>query len=158
MARSRTCRSRRVACAVLAAGIASGTMASPAMARPGDNLPSGSFIYQRDVPTRPAEGPDVPAPPDYVVLGGKSEVFAGLGLSAVPDAEQAGMSGSIAGGGNLISDTVNRSLEALTNSRSAGDASMAGERGSFAGGVVGQAMGSLQSALGAMRTALGSDR
>lgn len=157
MKRSRPCTAARALCAMFVAGIAGGALADQAMARPEDNLPSGSLIYQRDVPTRPAEGPDVPAPPDYVVLGGRAEVFAGLGLSAVPDAEQAGMSGSV-NGGNLITDTINHSLDALTNSRSAGDASMAGERASFAGGVVGQAMGSLQSALGAMRSVLGGDR
>ena len=123
-----------------------------------DNLPSGAFIYQRDVPPRPAEGPDVPAPPDYVVLGGKAELFSAMGLSPLSDTETSQISAEPAVRHNLLSETVSRSLGILTDNRDINRSSMAGERSSYTGSTISGAMNAVPAALGVLKSAFGADR
>lgn len=144
---------------LILAATASVAFAGPGLADQAErDVPPGAFVYMRDVGPRPAEGPNVPGRPSYVVLGGKAEVFDALGLDPMSDAEQAAVSATPAPNGNLITNTLNRSLESLHSSDAAGQASLAGESQSLIGGTVGRAMSSLHSALGSMRRALGADR
>lgn len=154
---------------LLIAGLASvASLALPvlAFAQPvdqnhSDNLPSGSFIVSRPVLVRSAETPPTnPAPPHFVVLGGRDETLraVSIGLKPLTDAEQSSVTGNV---GQNLSDALAMGSSAVDGegqrpSFQMGD--MVQQRGDGAGGAVRQALGSIPSAMSALRHALGTGR
>ena len=134
--------------------------ATPVLAQQSErDVPAGSFIFQRDVPTRAAEDPGEPGKPEYVVLGGKDAVFGALGIRPMSDAEQAQVTADLAPRGNVVSDNVNASLDVLASDRAVSRSALAGEQGGgYVGGAISGAMSAIPAAMGALRGALGSDR
>lgn len=137
---------------------------SPAIAQadtgsqpPARDVPPGGFTILRPVPTRAAELPAPPAPPHYIVLGGKDEVLAGvaLGLTPMTDSEQSAVLAETTPAFRQIPEANHRALDLMTGSGGVNSASIIQEHASGAGGTVRDAMGALPSALGAMRDALG---
>lgn len=120
-------------------------------------LPGGSFIVLRPVPTRSAETPEPPAPPHYVVLGGKDEVLAAveLGLKPMSDSEQSAVLAQTTPVFRQIPDATHRALDLMSGSSGVNSTSIMQEHSTGVGSTVRDAMGALPSALGAMRDALG---
>ncbi|MBA3054441.1 MAG: hypothetical protein FP826_05805 [Sphingomonadales bacterium] len=143
-------------------GTSSPLAAQPVGGQGGDaaELPSGALIVLRPVPSRPAEDVGVPAPPAYVVLGGRDEVLSAVtsGLSPISDHEQASIMADAAPArvnhGGLPGDRFG----GLGNSSGAGSASMVQEHASGAGGAVRDAVGVIPSALGVVSAALGGGK
>lgn len=143
--------------------LALATFGTSAVAQDYQGAPPGAFIFQRNVETRAAEEPGVPAKPDYVVLGGKDIVLGSLGLQPMTDAEQAQVTADLAPQRNIISDTVSSSLDVLTSDRASTRSSLASEQGGgYVGGAISGAitgaMSAVPAAMGALRSAMGSDR
>ncbi len=123
-------------------------------------LPPGAFVVLRPVPSQPAEAVGVPAPPAYVVLGGKDEVLAAVtnGLNPISDHEQATIMADVAPAEANVGGLLGDRLGGLGNTSGAGSASIVQEHASGAGGAVRDAVGVIPSALGAVSAALGAGK
>ncbi len=145
--------------AALGIALAFAISGTTAVAQDGRDVPPGSFIFQRNVDTRPAEEPGVPGKPEYVVLGGKDIVLGALGLQPMTDAEQAQVTADLAPRHNIISDTVSSNLDVLTSDHAASRSSLASEQGGgYVGGAISGAMSAVPAAMSALHSALGSNR
>lgn len=98
---------RRVPCSALAT--AAGMLGALALAsgawaaEPWDRENAGVFIYQREVPTQPAQVVGEPAPPDQVILSGPDSPFDTVMRVAEPlsDFEAGSINGHVSGGMNI---------------------------------------------------------
>lgn len=141
--------------------VASLTMltATPAIAQETDSgAPEGAFIIQRDVSTRPAEGPGTPSAPHYVMLGGKDTVLGSLGIAPMSDLEQSEVTADTPPRHNVVTDAVSPSIDHFTSDHGAAQASLASERGNFVGGSISGAMSAIPTAMGALQSALGGGK
>lgn len=127
---------------------------------PSDNLPSGSFITLRQVPTRAAELPAPPAPPNYVVMGGRDEVVSAvdLGLTPLTDSEQSAVLARTTPMYQQFSQATTQGLDVMADRHGMDSRSIAQEQAGSAGGIVRDNMGALSSALGVMRDVLGGGK
>ncbi|MGE4303127.1 MAG: hypothetical protein AB7E24_03725 [Novosphingobium sp.] len=147
---------------LVSSGFSSPLAAQPVGGQGGDaaELPSGALIVLRPVPTRAAEDAGVPAPPAYVVLGGRDEVLAAVtgGLSPISDHEQAAIMADTAPSRANLGGLPSDRFGGLGNASGAGSASIVQEHASGAGGAVRDAVGVIPSALGAVSAALGGGK
>ena len=155
------CKAARNACCF--AFIALFVAASPDLAQAADDdVPPGSFIYIREVPFRPAEGPSIPGKPHYVMTSPKAQVqdALALGLEPISDAVSATITAGVEPSRSLVSELLDQSLQATRTVKPLGDFAGGHESASLAGSAInrsiGQGMGALSSAMQSARGALGA--